>query len=98
MELSVEVIRQDGRTVYFCRGSLVQGLASDYLFHLLTRSCTDNIVIDLADVSDFDAVGLQALGLVRGFLNTCQCGVAVQHAPPILMEHFRQTCDHHQEI
>lgn len=98
MRLSVEVKRQDRQIVYICRGSLVRGQASDYLFHLLTRSCCDDVVVDLAQIRDFDAVGLRTLGLVRGFLNTCECGLVLQHAPPILIEQFRQTYDHLQGI
>lgn len=93
MRLSVEVKRQDRQILYICRGSLVRGQASDYLFHLLTRSCCDDIVVDLAQVRDFDAVGLQTLGLSWVFLNTCHCRLAVQHAPPTLMEQLRRKYD-----
>lgn len=93
MRLSVEVKRQDRQIVYICRGSLVRGQASDYLFHLLTRSCCDNIVVDLAQIRDFDAVGLQTLRLSWVFLNTCHCRLAFQHASPILMEQLRRKYD-----
>lgn len=90
MELCVEVKRKDGEILYFCRGSLVRGQASDYLFHLLTRSCCDDVVVDLAQIRDFDAVGLQTLRLSWVFLNTCHCRLALQHAPPTLMEQLRR--------
>jgi len=95
MQLSVDIQHQHGKTVYFCRGSLVQGQASDYLFDLVTRSGCDNIVLDLAGIRQFDAVGLQTLGLTWVFLNTCRCALALQHAPPHLME---QLCRKYAEL
>lgn len=97
MRLSVEVKRQDRQIVYICRGSLVRGQASDYLFHLLTRSCYDDVVVDLAQITDFDAVGLQTLRLSWVFLNRYHCRLALQHAPPILMEQLRRYDDLHDQ-
>ena len=90
MQLSVEVKREDGEILYFCRGYLVQGQATDYLFDLLTRSGCENVILDLEGIREFDLVGLQTLGLALAFLNGCNCRLAFQHAPPTLIEHLRR--------
>lgn len=58
MQLSVEVNRQEGKCVFLCRGGPLLGEASDYLFHLLTRSHRKDVILDLAASHYLDRAGL----------------------------------------
>jgi anti-anti-sigma regulatory factor len=93
MQLSVEVKRQKGKCVFLCRGSLMQGDASDYLFHLLTRSHRQDVILDLAALSTFDRAGLQTLMLSSNFLVANRRRLFLRHAPSNLLEHIRRRHD-----
>ena len=90
MRLSVEVKRQDGRNVYVCRGKLVEGSASEYLFDLLTRSQERDVILDVADVTAIDEAGLRAIALSCQFLTCSQARLFLRHAPSDLLEHLRK--------
>jgi anti-anti-sigma regulatory factor len=90
MQLSVKVKRQKGIDVFFCRGCLLQGGASDYLFHLLTRSNRRDVILDLAALTTFDQSGLQAVMLSSSFLAANHRRLFLRHAPPNLLEYMRR--------
>lgn len=89
MQLSVEVKRQEGKCVFLCRGGLLQGEASDYLFHLLTRSHSKDVILDLAALTTFDWAGLNAVMLSSNFLAANHRRLFLRHAPSNLLEHIR---------
>ena len=68
MALSVEVKRLGGKTVYVCRGHLVQGQPSEYLFDLITRSDHHDVILDLGEVACIDQSGIEILALSCQFL------------------------------
>lgn len=88
MQLSVEVKRQEGKCVFLCRGSLLQGEASDYLFNLLTRSHRQDVILDLAALNTFDRAGLQTVMLSSNFLAANHRRLFLRHAPSNLLEHI----------
>lgn len=90
MQLSVEVKRQEGKSVFLCRGSLLQGEASDYLFNLLTRSHRQDVILDLAALTTFDRAGLQSVMLSSNFLAANHRRLSLRHAPSSLLEHIRR--------
>lgn len=89
MQLSVEVKRQQGRDVLFCRGRLLQGQASEYLFQLLTRSTRHDVVVDLEELLTCDEAGLQAFALSSAVLASCQRQLLFLHASEEMLEHLR---------
>jgi anti-anti-sigma regulatory factor len=89
MQLSVEVKRQEGKSVFLCRGGLLQGQTSDYLFHLLTRSHCKDVILDLAALTTFDRAGLQPVMLGSNFLAANRRRLFLRHAPSNLLEHIR---------
>lgn len=90
MQLSVEVKRQEGRDVLFCRGRLLQGQASEYLFQLLTRSTRHDVVVDLEELLTCDEAGLQAFALSRAVLASCHRQLLIIHASEDMLEHLRE--------
>lgn len=90
MQLSVEVKRQEGKCIFLCRGGLLQGEASDYLFHLLTRSHRKDVILDLTALTTFDRGGLQAVMLSSNFLAAHRRRLFLRHAPSNLLEHIRR--------
>lgn len=89
MQLSVEVKRQSGASVYVCRGKLVHGTASDYLFDLLTRSHDQDVIVDLAEVAAFDEAGLRVLALSCRLLASSQRRFMLRDAPLNIIESLR---------
>lgn len=90
MQLSVEVKRQGGREVLCCRGRLLQGQASEYLFNLLTRSTRQDVVVDLEELLTCDEAGLQAFALSSAFLASCHRQLLIIHASEDMLEHLRK--------
>jgi anti-anti-sigma regulatory factor len=90
MHLSIEAKRQSGSSVYVCRGKLVEGSASEYLFDLLTRSQHRDVILDLADVTAIDEAGLRAVALSCQFLTGSGGRLFLRHAPSDLVEHLRK--------
>lgn len=89
MQLSVEVKGRSGISIYLCRGKLVHGAASDYLFDLLTRSYDQDVIVDVAEVAAFDEAGLRALALSCRLLASSQRRFLLRHAPAPVVERLR---------
>ncbi len=70
MELSVEVNQANGIATFICRGSLVRGQESDYLFDLVTRPDYRDVVLDVGGLSIFDWDGLSTLVLCHELLSS----------------------------
>ena len=51
------------KNAYFlvCRGDVIGGKEADYLFDLITRDGTGDVILDFAGVRQFDAEGLLVL-------------------------------------
>jgi anti-anti-sigma regulatory factor len=91
MQLSIEVKRQRGASVYICRGQLLRGVATEYLFDLLTRSHEQDVIVDLAEVTAFDEDGLRAIALSCRLLASSQKRLLLRCAPLYIVERLRTT-------
>ena len=70
--MDIEIQKLVGLTVLVCKGQLLQGRESDYLYDVITRECDSDMVLDLAEVSAIDDDGL--LVLILGYeLLTSAC-------------------------
>src|SRR5215831_10355238 len=58
MQLSVEVTSLNDAAVLICRGEIVQGAESDYLFALATRPDKRDVIVDMGAVTRVDEAGL----------------------------------------
>lgn len=58
MQLSVEVNNLSDAAVLVCRGEIVQGPESDYLFALATRPDRRDVILDVGAVTRVDEAGL----------------------------------------
>lgn len=68
MELSIEVANArsaGGAQVFICRGKLLRGEESDYLFDLVTRPDIRDVVLDVEHIDSFDSDGLSTIVLCR---------------------------------
>lgn len=90
MQLSVEVKQQNGTVVYRCHGKLLSGWPSVYLFELLTRSSTQNVILDLRDVSTYDGQGLSTVALSCSFLSSCRRRLFLRNAPAAITDELRR--------
>ena len=90
MRLSVQVNQQEGTIVCLCRGELVRGWASEYLFELLTRSHHHNVILDMREISIFDREGLSAVAFSSAFLSSCQRSLVFRNARPELARALRE--------
>jgi anti-anti-sigma regulatory factor len=68
MQLSVEVKDQSDTAVLACRGEIVQGRESDYLFALVTRPDQRDVILDVEAVTRVDDAGLLIILLCYEFL------------------------------
>src|SRR5215475_7512525 len=68
MQLSVEVNSCRDASVLVCRGKIVQGPESDYLFGLVTRPDQRDVILDIEGVASVDDAGLFVILLCYEYL------------------------------
>jgi anti-anti-sigma regulatory factor len=69
MELSIEVVESGGAPTFICRGRLIRGRESDYLFDLVTRPGGRDVVLDVEQLHGFDKDGLSTIELCHELLS-----------------------------
>lgn len=69
MQLSVEVNNSSEAAVLVCKGQILQGEESDYLFALATRPDQRDVVLDVGEVSEIDDAGLLSIVLCYQLLS-----------------------------
>jgi hypothetical protein len=69
MELSIEVNHSRGASIFICRGKLIRGQESDYLFDLVTRPDSRDVVLDVEQLDGFDRDGLSTIVLCHELLS-----------------------------
>lgn len=72
MQLSVEVKNLNDAAVLVCRGQIVQGAESEYLFALATRSDRRDVILDVEAVSGIDEGGLFVIALCYQILSAAR--------------------------
>ena len=85
MQLTVQVDNSAQVTTFKCRGKVIQGNESDYLFDLLTRPENRDVVLDLQQVSEFDYNGLLTLVVCQEYFSIQRRELSLR-LPPSLPE------------
>lgn len=81
MRLSVEVKKPARTSVFICRGQIVRGQECNYLFDLLTRPATGDVVLDLESVTNFDEDGLSVVLMCGTLLSATHRTLFLRNAP-----------------
>src|SRR5260370_7833637 len=79
MQLSVEVNDSNDVAVLVCRGQILQGESSEYLFALTTRPDRRDVVLDVQKVSGIDAAGLFVIVVCYQLLSTAKRRLFLRH-------------------
>ena len=90
MELSIEVSRCREATVLTCRGSIVHGQASDYLFAVATRPDRRDVVLDVQRVTQVDEAGIFVIVLCYELLTASKRRLFLRNASPEILEGLRR--------
>jgi anti-anti-sigma regulatory factor len=90
MELSIEVKRWKHATVLTCRGMIVQGQASDYLFDLVTRPDRRDVVLDMQSVTKVDEAGIFVIVLCYELLTASKRRLFLRNASPEILDGLRR--------
>lgn len=92
MELSVEVANEaNSIATFICRGKLIRGEESDYLFDLVTRPDKRDVVLDLEGLDAFDKEGISTIVLCHELLSLTHRRLFLRHASTeMLAELFRR--------
>jgi hypothetical protein len=94
MQLSVKVTRTHGTPTFACSGKLLRGEESDYLFELITRPDTRDVVLDLEELSAFDRDAVSTIVLCNEVLGAHKRRLLVRNAPAeMLLELTRRQAD-----
>lgn len=88
MQLSVKVSKTDGTPRFACRGKLLRGEESDYLFELVTRPDRGDVVLDLEELSSFDQEALSTIVLCHEVLWSTKRKLFVRNAPAEMLLEF----------
>jgi anti-anti-sigma regulatory factor len=72
MQLSIDVSNTNDAAVLTCRGEIIHGRESDYLFALATRPDRRDVILDVTGVTGFDEGGLSVIILSYRMLTSCQ--------------------------
>jgi len=81
MDLSVEVVNEANSTpTFICRGKLIRGQESDYLFDLVTRPDKRDVVLDVEGLDAFDKDGLSTIVLCHELLSLTQRRLLLRNA------------------
>src|SRR6516164_608797 len=90
MELSIEVNRWKDATVLTCRGMIVHGQASDYLFAMATRPDCRDVVLDMQGVTTVDEAGIFVIVLCYELLTASKRRLFLRNASPDVLDGLRR--------
>lgn len=90
MELSIEVNCCKDATVVTCRGMIVLGQASDYLFAVVTRPGRGDVVLDMQGVTKVDEAGIFAITLCYELLTASKRRLFLRNASPDILNGLRR--------
>lgn len=90
MELSIEVNRWKDATLLTCRGMLVHGQASEYLFAIATRPGRRDVVLDMQGVTQVDEAGTFVILLCYELLTASSRRLFLRNASPEVLEGLRR--------
>jgi anti-anti-sigma regulatory factor len=90
MELSIEVNRSKDATVLTCRGMIVHGQASDYLFSVVTRPDRRDVVLDMQAVTTVDEAGIFVIVLCYELLTAAKRRLFLRNASTEVLDNLRR--------
>jgi anti-anti-sigma regulatory factor len=90
MELSIEVKRRKDATILTCRGMIVHGQASDYLFAVVTRPDRRDVVLDMQEVTKVDEAGIFVIVLCYELLTASKRRLFLRNASSDVIEGLRR--------
>jgi anti-anti-sigma regulatory factor len=90
MQLSVEVNNLSDAMLLVCRGEIVQGPESDYLFALATRADRRDVVLDVGSVTAIDQAGLLVILLSYALLVASERRLFLRNPSPEMLERLRR--------
>jgi anti-anti-sigma regulatory factor len=90
MELSIEVNHDKDATVLTCRGVIVHGRASDYLFAVVTRPSRRDVVLDMEGVTKVDEAGIFVITLCYELLTASKRRLFLRNASPEILDGLRR--------
>ena len=90
MELSIEVNRWKDATVLTCRGMIVHGQASDYLFSVVTRPDRRDVILDMQDVTAVDEAGIFVIVLCYEMLTASKRRLFLRNASAEILDNLRR--------
>src|SRR5260370_13049859 len=91
MQLSVEVNDSNDVAVLVCRGQILQGESSEYLFALATRPDRRDVVLDVQEVSGIDEAGLFVIVVCYQLLSAAQRPLFLRHPSSSVLDGLRRT-------
>ncbi|HEX7288822.1 MAG TPA: hypothetical protein VF532_21745 [Candidatus Angelobacter sp.] len=93
MQLSVKVTTTHGTPTFACSGKLLRGEESDYLFELVTRPDSRNVVLDLEALSAFDRDAVSTIILCNEVLGAHKRKLFVRNAPAAMLHELTRGQD-----
>lgn len=90
MQLSVEVKNSNDAAVLVCRGQIVHGQESEYLFALATRSDRRDVVLDVEGVSGIDEAGLFVIVLCYQTLSASKRRLFLRNPSSAMLDGLRR--------
>jgi len=91
MQLSVEVNDSNDVAVLVCRGQILQGESSEYLFALTTRPDRRDVVLDVQEVSGIDEAGLFVIVVCYQLLSTAKRRLFLRNPSSAVLDGLRRT-------
>jgi len=95
MKLSIEVNRWKDATLLTCRGMLVHGQASEYLFAVATRPGHGDVVLDMQGVTQVDEAGTFVILLCYELLTASHRRLFLRNASADVLEGLRRQQTNH---
>ena len=90
MQLSVQISNLNDATVLVCRGQILQGPESEYLFALATRPDKRDVVLDVEEVTGVDEGGLFVIVLCYEMLSAANRRLFLRNPSPDIISGLRQ--------
>ena len=90
MQLSIEVNGGKDATVLTCKGMIVHGQASDYLFSVVTRPDRRDVVLDMQGVTEVDEAGIFVIVLCYELLTASKRRLFLRNASKDILDGLRR--------
>lgn len=89
MRLRIDVQQMGRNLLLFCKGEIVQGEESEYLYNLITKRNAENVMLDLGAVTYIDEGGSIMLLLCHSLFSGTRRKLSFQNPSSATMEGFR---------